>query len=203
MPKVALVADRRTLGQPVRMGCPSHKRHTMKKLITTLLCGALLLSVANLGVAAAETEPLPEAPVEPQTEIAGRVEGTGTHFVVTDSQYLDITLDSSEPITLTLESVPEMVTMGIEPASGAASTQIALGGFAPETTYHKYEDDYHNHVAFTTDASGGYTYTQDLSKPHLVFIQPTPGTHFIDASLPGGGDCTSIGTWDSPPRPAP
>lgn len=34
-----------------------------------------------------------------------------------------------------------------------------------------------------------YNYLQDLSQPHLVFIQPQPGTKFIP------GD-TSIGTWD-------
>ena len=66
-------------------------------------------------------------------------------------------------------------------------------------------------MTFTTDDSGSYAYTQDLSKPHFVFIQPPrvstirtyailprhiPGTIFIrdDAT---GGDCTLIGTWDN------
>ncbi len=71
----------------------------------------------------------------------GTVEGTGTHFQVTDTKYLNVILDSSETITLKLESVPEMVTMNIESASDATSTQITISGFSPSTTYYKYEDD--------------------------------------------------------------
>ncbi len=89
-----------------------------------------------------------------------------------------------------------MVTMNIESVSNASSTQITLGGFVPQTTYHKYEDDYHNHTAFITDANGSYTYTQDLSDTHLVFIQPRPSTKFINDNATGG-DCTSIGIWDA------
>lgn len=128
--------------------------------------------------------------------IPGRVKGTGTYFEINDSQYLNITLDSVEPLKLVLESIPEMITMWIESTSGASSTQITLSGFLPLTTYHKYEDDYHQHIAFTTDADGNYTYLQDLSSAHFVFIQPRAGTKFIkDDST--GGDCNLIGTWDA------
>ncbi len=133
-----------------------------------------------------------------EDEEPGTVEGTGTHFEVTNSNYLNVILDSSETITLELESAPEMITMRIEQGS-ASSTSITISGFAPETTYHKYEDSYANHAAFTTDTNGSYTYTQDLSVSHLIFIQPRESTKFItdDAT---GGDCQDltdpIGTWD-------
>jgi parallel beta-helix repeat protein len=68
-------------------------------------------------------------------------------------------------------------------------------------------------VTFTTDSNGSYTYTQDLSKPHFVFIQPKPGKAGKNSTiadpadtLPGtiflldnatGGNCTLIGTWDN------
>jgi parallel beta-helix repeat protein len=137
-------------------------------------------------------EPLPDeellmAPEEPQ--MPGTIEGTGTYFEVTDSEYLNIALASSEPVNLRLESVPQTVVMDIEAAEGATSTQITLTGFAPSTTYYKYEDDYHNEVAFTTDAGGSYAFAQDLAIPHLVFIQPQAGTIFIPSD-------TSIGDWD-------
>jgi len=89
--------------------------------------------------------------------------------------------------------VPEIVTMHLESASGASSAQITLSGFTPQTDYHKYEDDYHNHVAFTTDVSGSYTFTQDLSKPHLLFIQPRSSTIFLGDT----GWSKSAGTLDS------
>ena len=126
-------------------------------------------------------------------QIAGRIEGSGTRFELADSDYLNVSLKSGEPVDLTLESVPEMVVMDIEASEDATSTELTLSGFSPSTTYYKYEDNYHNAATFTTDADGSYAYLQDITKPHLVFIKPRPSTKF----LPGD---TSIGTWDSVSR---
>lgn len=155
-------------------------------LISTLIFTGFLF----LGIATAQEIPGLELP-----QLPGTVEGTGTHFTVTDSSYLNLTLDSIESIKLRMESAPEMVTMFIESTSSTTLTQITLTGFSPNTTYYKYEDNYHNLTAFTTDASGSYSYTQDLSQLHLVFIQPRASTKFIkdDAT---GGDCASIGIWN-------
>lgn len=153
-------------------------------------------------------------------QIPGRLNATGTHFELKNSGYIDIILDSSEPIRLVIESRSEIVTMYIENATGASSASITLSGFAPITIYHKYEDNYHNPVTFTTDSSGKYTYIQDISEPHLVFIQSEPNRISSGAksvitrtvaissasSIPDfiflndnstGGDCTLIGTWDA------
>ncbi|MFH1956599.1 MAG: right-handed parallel beta-helix repeat-containing protein [Patescibacteria group bacterium] len=128
--------------------------------------------------------------------IPGIIEGTGTYFEIKDSEYLNIVLDSFEEISLRMELMPEMITMMIKPVSSSSTTQITLNGFVPSTTYYKYQDDYHNLVSFTTDINGNYTYTQDLTNPHFVFIQNKPSTKFIkdDAT---GGDCYQIGIWDS------
>ena len=134
--------------------------------------------------------PVPAQAEQIDPVLSGLVQGTGTYFEVTDSNYLNITLQSSEPVNLMLESVPEMVMMHLEAAEGATSTQITLAGFEPSTTYYKYEDDYHNLETFTTDGNGSYSYVQDLSEPHLVFIQPNASTIFIPSD-------TSVGTWDS------
>jgi parallel beta-helix repeat protein len=120
---------------------------------------------------------------------SGRIVNTGTDFELTDSDYLDITLKSSSPVHLMLESVPEMVVMNLETSGVATSTKITLGGFLSSTTYYKYEDNFHNAATFTTDTDGNYAYIQDLTKGHLVFIKPRPSTKFIP------GD-TSIGTWN-------
>jgi parallel beta-helix repeat protein len=124
-----------------------------------------------------------------EPRMPGTIEGTGTYFEVNDSNYLNITFQSSEPVNLRLESVPEMIVMHLEASEGATATEITLTGFLPSTTYYKYEDNYHNQVAFTTDSSGTYNYTQDLTIAHLIFIQPRPSTIFIPSN-------TSIGTWD-------
>ncbi|CAG1001988.1 MAG: cell surface protein [Candidatus Methanoperedens nitroreducens] len=132
----------------------------------------------------------------------------------TGTQDLNITLDSSEPVNLNIESLPGMVTMRLGSSSSATTTKIIMKGFAPKTTYQKYQDDYHNLVTFTTDDSGSYAYTQDILKPHFIFIQPEPGkisktgdivtiaadpissTIFISDDATGG-DCTLVGTWDN------
>ena len=131
-----------------------------------------------------------------ETVIPGTTEGEGKHFEITNSAYLNITLDSSESIKLRMESIPKMITIMIESISSAQSAEIILSGLAPLTTYYKYQDDYHNLETFTTDENGDYTYPQDLSVPHFIFIQTQKSTKFIkdDAS---GGDCNLIGTWDA------
>jgi hypothetical protein len=110
-----------------------------------------------------------------------------------DSAYLNVALDSSEPVTVLLESVPRAVTLRVEAAEGAPATELVLGGFEPDTEYHLYEDDYHNHTPFITDGLGRYAYLQDLTSPHLVMIQPHPSTIFVSNS---GWTRAGIGTWN-------
>ena len=127
--------------------------------------------------------------------LPGVIENTSTHFEITDSEYLNITLNSSKEVKLRLESVPEMVSMVIEGNFSSSFSVLTLGGFEPLTTYYKYQDDYHNLTTFVTDENGFYTYIQDLSERHFVFIQPRASTKFVkdDAT---GGDCTLIGNWN-------
>jgi parallel beta-helix repeat protein len=159
---------------------------------------AVALAVLSLPVAATAQELndvnfMDDPNLFAELRMPGTVEGTGTYFEVADSNYIDITFESTEPVHLRLESVPRMVIMEIERVEDADSTQITLGGFAPDTTYYKYEDDYHNEVAFTTDESGACTYTQDLTERHLVFIQPSRSTIFLSDS---GWSNPAVGTWD-------
>lgn len=157
----------------------------MKKMLLFATLIVLSLTTVPMPKLCAQDHGLPRMP--------GRIEGTGTHFEVTDSEYLNITLNSTEPIKLILESVPQMVTMHLEAAEAATSTEITVSGFPPSTTFYKYEDDYHNGLAITSDESGIYSYVQDLLSPHLVFIQTNHGTRFIPSD-------TEIGTWDAGTR---
>lgn len=176
----------------------THIRHTLRIAFGISMLAILL---AGAGV------------VEAETGLPGvlQIPATGMHFELNNSEYLNITLDSSEPIKLSIESIPKIVTMHLESINSATSTQIILRGFVPLTTYQKYEDSYRNQVTFTTDDSGKYAYTQDLTKPHFIFIQPETstnrtgtfisssesipvGTKFINDGLTGG-DCTIIGIW--------
>ena len=66
----------------------------------------------------------------------GHIEGENTFFEITNSEYLNLKLNSSEIIKLTFESIPEMVTMMMESSSSTAvtSTQITAALNGSETT---------------------------------------------------------------------
>ena len=157
-------------------------------LILTLVLAFLMIPTNN---SVAEEEPPPPMPEEP----TWRVEGIGTNFEVTGSDYLDVTLSSSETIQLYLESIPETILMKFTPVSEAVTAQITLSGLASNTTYYKTEDNIPEHVVFTSDANGSYSFQQDLSQTHIVFILTQPSTKYIyDNST--GGHCTYIGVWN-------
>jgi parallel beta-helix repeat protein len=99
--------------------------------------------------------------------------GTGTSFEITNSEYLNITLTSSESVEVILVSVPG--TISLEIAGEAASTQLTISGFELNKEYYRYQDG-ELQDTFTADANGQYAYTQDLSDPHSVYIQEEHST---------------------------
>src|SRR3989344_229176 len=168
---------------------------TSKSFLILRLFAVMILVGSGFVFINVNAEEVPDLPAE--LAMPGTIEGTGAHFEITNSEYFNITLDSSEFIKLRMESIPEMIMMIIEPISSATSTRITISGLNPSTTYYKYQDDYHNLEQLITNENGRYGYIQDLLvRPHLVFIQPRRSTKFIkdDAS---GGDCYLIGSWDS------
>ncbi len=124
---------------------------------------------------------------------------TGTSFAVSGSEYLDVTLTSSRLVSVVLESIPKIVMYQIESASGPGSAEFIVAGFEPGGTYYKYEDSYRNLTTFLADGQGRYSYQQDLSSPHFVFIQPHASTLFLTDA---GWSNPAVGTWDSATRTA-
>lgn len=148
---------------------------------------AMLFSFAQVSPAKAEGTP----PADPP----GWTQGSGIHFALPNSPYLPVTLDSSVPITLTLSSVPKVVDLTISANPAIGSAEFTLSGFAANTLYYRYADNGLDPVTFTTDATGSFTYTQDLTVSHHVWFRETPSTYYLydDAT---GGDCASFGAWD-------
>ncbi|MFA6566258.1 MAG: hypothetical protein WCT48_05935, partial [Candidatus Paceibacterota bacterium] len=171
-----------------------------RKIFFLTLTLTILSSLAFAGIFYAKkafTSPAPSSPADfrmptDPSRMRGETAGIGTHFAITDSEYLNIVLDSAETVDLTLTSIPKVITMMFATTT-AATTQITLSGLLKNTTYYKYEDDYHHLVQFTSDDDGTYSYTQDISVRHFVFIQTRKSTKFISDT---GGDCASIGNWN-------
>ncbi|MHA2101460.1 MAG: NosD domain-containing protein, partial [Candidatus Kariarchaeaceae archaeon] len=119
-----------------------------------------------------------EEPEFPEEDNGWWVEGTGTYFEITNSEYLNIILTSSENVQIFLESVPRVVSFSIEAENTATSTTITLACFEASKTYYRYQDG-NLQEEFTTEEDGSYFYTQDISTPHHVFIQETKSTIYI------------------------
>jgi parallel beta-helix repeat protein len=126
--------------------------------------------------------------------IPGRVEGKGKYFQIKDSDYLNISLESSEEIEVVLESIPKMISLDIS-SSIDATTTLTIKGLEPNKTYFKYQDSYKEGAVFVSDENGNFSWQQDLSQPHHIWIQEEKGTIFIPE------DCTStLGIWDEENR---
>jgi parallel beta-helix repeat protein len=123
--------------------------------------------------------------------IPGRIEGRGIHFEIKDSDYLNITLDSEKEIEVVLESIPKMISLNIA-SSTEATTTLTLKGLEPNKKYFKYEDTHKNETELFPDENGSYSWQQDLTKPHHIWIQEIKGTIYIpeNCTLPNG-------TWET------
>lgn len=127
-------------------------------------------------------------------EPVGVAVGTNTQFVIDDSAYHNITVTSTEIVSLRVTSSPSLITLRVHDDAATGSAAFTISGLPANETFYLYEDDLSSGTPVTTDAAGAFTYTQDLTRDHLVYIQEQPSTYTITA--PGGGDCDDIGVWD-------
>ena len=104
----------------------------------------------------------------------GKISGEGTFFEITDSEYLNVTLTSVEPIKVFLESVPEIIGLSIEAGNGVGVTELTLTGLEPNKSYYKYQDSYKNEAVFVSNELGNYTWEQDIAVPHHIWLQEVP-----------------------------
>lgn len=144
---------------------------------------------------------MPEPPIDttkaPASTGIGTVEGYGNNFEITDSGYLNLVTESTEEVYMKMESLPEMIVIKIRARENIQKTELKIFGWEPETTYHKYVDNYHNHEEIKSDGERIINLSIDLDaeKTKLIFIQPRPSTKFINAT--NGGDCSTFGTWNA------
>jgi len=168
----------------------------MKTKLTII--ALLSLGLFSLMVVPALAEDIEEPPLSP--EIPGRIEETGTLFEITNSEYLNVSLESTEEITVILESVPKTISLYIQPLESAKSTATAvdpatltISNLEPNKTYYKFENSYKNKVELITDESGGYSWTQDTAQTQHIWFQPEYSNTIF---LPG--ECSLYGDWDEP-----
>ena len=101
------------------------------------------------------------------------VEGTGTLFDIPYSDYFDVLVTTDEVVNAYLSSVPEVISLELSSAEGAASTRVTICELEPSASYYKYEEGAQSSENIMTDQNGCYTYIQDLSQTSTVHISHT------------------------------
>jgi len=164
---------------------------TKSIIIALIIVFPCLVVALKMPVVLGAEEPPPPIPSPTPVPLpSGIAEGTGTHFEITNSEYLNVSLQSSEEITIRLESVPKTISLQIEASSVFTSTTLTLSGLEPGKTYYKYQDSYKNETQFTTSETGTYVFDQDLTKNHFIWFQEIRGTIFLP------DNCSNYGAWD-------
>ena len=98
------------------------------------------------------------------------IQETGTYFEIIASEYLNVSLQSSQEITVVLESVPKTISLILEASLGASSTELTVMGLESNTTYYKYGDSYKNEETILVNAKGSYTWIQNITKTHHIWL---------------------------------
>lgn len=127
----------------------------------------------------------------PSLLMPGSTEGTGIHFTITNSEYLNVSLQSTEEITITLESIPKTIDLLVRPSNLINSAVLTISNLEPNKTYYKFQDSYKNKAVFISDSQGSYSWVQDLTQFHHVWFQETSGTVSLSPQ-----DCPNYGNWD-------
>ena len=70
---------------------------------------------------------------------AWNVDEIGTFFEITNSDYLNVALTSSENVNVNLESIPRVVRYHLKADCTSTSTQITLTGFEASKTYYRFQ----------------------------------------------------------------
>lgn len=132
---------------------------------------------------------------EESFHILGTVEGKGKSFEIIDSEYLNITVNSSEIIETRIKSVPKMISFNLKASDDVSSSEITIFGLPKNTTFHKYQDNYHNYAPLISNENGEVSFDIDLKGDHYIFIQPIKSTKYISTDT-AKNNCSSIGIWD-------
>ena len=97
------------------------------------------------------------------------VTGVGTVFEITNSDFVNVTVESSNNVFAYVQSFEQQITINIaKPAPEILSTSLMVRNLAPETTYTLIKNGRVEEIV--TDESGAYACEVDLSLPQKMII---------------------------------
>jgi parallel beta-helix repeat protein len=110
------------------------------------------------------------------------IDAIGTRFEITNSDYLNVTLFSTEKVRVHLESSPRAIYFYVRRAhkSSATLTRMTIRALEAHKKYYRYQDGALQEV-FITCGNGSHSFPQDISTGHHVFIQEKKSTIYINS----------------------
>lgn len=104
-----------------------------------------------------------------QVPDSSAVTGLGKVFEITNSQFLNITVESSNDIFAYVQSIPQQITINAaKPKPEILSTILTIRNLIPEKNYYLTKNG--NTETIVTDKDGVYACDLDLSMPQKILI---------------------------------
>ncbi len=123
----------------------------------------------------------------------GVAEGIGTSFQITDSDYLNIKLETSHEVMAIIQSSNGIVDLYIHPRFEEI-VAFTISGFNPNKAYYKYVNTYSSGVEITTDDSGALDFVQSIEDGVHIYFKESPSTIFVSEE---GWSDPSVGDWNA------
>ena len=184
---------------------------TMTRMISLLFLA--LFCLTGQAIAAGEFGPA----------LPGSVEGVGSDFAVTESDFLNVRIVTSVEVFAYVDSRSGVVDMSLQAVEPTADADLTLSGLVPGATYYLYIDTLQNGRQLTAGSDGSLLIELDLTQPRHVTLQERHSTYFLsdvawvdatgishsagwsdsdgnDMNYPGNPD--GVGTWDPITRTA-
>ena len=106
-----------------------------------------------------------------QVPDSSAVNGVGTIFEITNSEYINVTVESSDDVFAYVQSMNQAITINVaKPVPELLSTTLTIKNLSPETSYNFVKNG--RHEVITTDEAGVYECTVDLALPQKIQIFP-------------------------------
>ena len=99
------------------------------------------------------------------------VTGVGTTFAITNSDFINVTVESSSNVFAYVQSSGRQISINVaKPEPALLSTTLTIKNLTPETAYNLITNG--RLESIVSDESGTYTVNVDLSLPQNLVITP-------------------------------
>lgn len=122
-----------------------------------------------------------------QRELFLYSEQTGTSFTWQNSATTRFTLTSATPVAFLpirgYGTIIFRIALPDSALSAISESRLLITGLEPNTSYALHRDSYENSTQFVSDSSGGYSFSQGITEPHTIWIQPAGASGQVNAAI--------------------